>query len=112
MTTQVWPNKDPDEIINLSFDFTDELGAATIDSKTLAVVVRLGTDPAAASMLNGAAQSATWTDTKLSPTTRVGVIQQIKLGVAECNYSVRCVATLSDTRVLVRGAILPVRWAA
>lgn len=96
----IWPSKDPAEIITVTFDFSDEIGAATISSTDVTITVANGTDPAVASMLNGA-----------EVVSGALVYQSVMLGVNGNNYVPRCEATLSDGRVLVRAALLPVRVA-
>lgn len=92
--------KDPDEIITVTFPFTDELGSATISSVdyVTAAVVSGGEDADVASMLNGAAQVSGG-----------DVLHSIRNGVNGVNYKLRCRVALSDGRKLVRAIDLPVR---
>lgn len=101
MTTQVWPAKDPGEIVNIAFDFTNEMSSETIVGNTVSVAVRVGIDPDSGAMLLGASQENAGV-----------VIQQIRLGLHDVNYGFRCLAQLSNGVTLARGAVLPVRWVA
>jgi hypothetical protein len=90
--------KDPAEIVTLSFAYSSELGTATIASAALSITVQSGTDPDVGSMLLGAATISGG-----------DVLQQVRLGVAQCDYMVRCLSTLNDGRKLLRAGTLPVR---
>ena len=92
------PIKDPAESIVLDFDFSTEL--AGIDSAVVAVAVHgAGTDPAVATMIDGAVQ--------ISGT---HVLQRVKkdTGVNGVDYKWRCTAT-SGANVIVRSDVMPVR---
>jgi hypothetical protein len=91
--------KDPEEVVTLTFDFTDELGAETIEpGPAVTIAVRKGADPDVAQVVNGAPQVSGAT-----------VLQSVKAGVAGVDYAVRCKVTTSGGRVLVLGRVLPVR---
>lgn len=91
------PNKDVEEVIPVQFDFTDEIGSATIQTKTVAVNVKSGNDDAPANILQGVMTESS------------GIVEQtVKAGRAGVTYHLRCTATLSDGRVLVIPADLPV----
>jgi hypothetical protein len=92
--------KDPEEIITLSFDFEDDLNGETISVGTpvFTIAVSEGVDPDVGQMPNGAPQIA-----------GALVLQSVKQGVAPVNYKTRCRIDTSGGRRLVLGAILPVR---
>jgi hypothetical protein len=91
--------KDPEEVVTLTFDFADELGAETINpGPAVAVAVKKGADPDVAQVANGAPQVSGAT-----------VLQSVKAGVAGVDYAVRCKATTSGGRVLVIARVLPIR---
>lgn len=94
-----WPEKDPAERFPVRFDFASELEAGeTIDSATVAVLLRAGADASPSAVLNGA------------HTLGGGHVDQpIKSGVHAASYGLRCEATTSLGKVLVRAALLPVR---
>lgn len=92
-------SKDPEEIITVTFPFSEELGAATIDSvDSVSISIVNGTDPDVGAMLNGAAQISAG-----------DILQSVRNGVAAVDYKLRCRAVLSDGRRLVRAIDLPVR---
>lgn len=96
-----WPEKDPAEKFLVRFDFADEMSEGeTIGSVAVTVLLRAGTDATPANLLNGAAQLGAMT-----------VDQPVKAGNAGATYGLRCEATISANRVLVRAALLPVREA-
>ena len=93
------PPKDPSEVIDITFDFKSEIGAATISGSPLvAVMVDKGADAAVGAMTSGAAivQGAL-------------VFQRSRFGLDGVDYYWRCTATLSDGRKLSRGIVIPVR---
>lgn len=99
MSLTVWPVKDPAEKLTLSFDFTNALVASeTITSAVISVSVKSGTDATPANFLDGANQVL-----------GSAVLQNIKAGIDQVSYLVRCVATLSTGRVLVLAGVVPVR---
>lgn len=81
MITPLGP-KDPSEIKPVTFDFTNQIGAATIASTTVAVTVIRGTDGNPGNLLSGGAAIA-------GPL----VNQRIKAGISGCNYLITCLAT-------------------
>lgn len=89
-------NKDPEEIINVFFDYAEL--AAAVTSPVVSIQATAGKeDAAAASMLSGAAE-----------TTGAVVRQTIIGGQAGTSYTLRCLATLPDgTKYLIPG-LLPV----
>jgi hypothetical protein len=94
MTTR-WSTKDPAEEITAAFDYAS-FNAGAPSSPEVTIAPRIGTDPAAAAMLQG------------SPIV-VGsrVLQRIAGGVAGVEYEVRCLADVGGDRVLI-DALLPV----
>lgn len=78
---------DVDESGIVEFDFTDDLGTATVTSVQVTVDLREGTDPAPATLLSGSAQ--------IVPGNKM-VRQKLEGHVQKCSYAVRCVATCSD----------------
>lgn len=94
--------KDPEEIINVTFPFADELGSEAISggSAVVTISVKQGVDAAAAAMLNGAPV--------ISGT---NVFQSVKDGVNGVLYGLRCRIDTSGGRRLVLAAQLPVRTA-
>lgn len=94
----ILPAKDPAEELIIPFDFSSEIGAATINSVAVTIAVESGTDAAVGSMLNGAATIS-----------GADALQSVKLGVNGVNYALRCLATLSDGQKILRAATLPVR---
>ena len=96
-----FPEKDPEEVVTLTFDFTKDLGAETINgAPVIALTVVSGTDPASAAVLNGAAQ--------LDGTSKM-VVQSVKAGVANVDYRVKVKVPTTGGRVLTLARILPVR---
>lgn len=91
--------KAPAEVVSLSFDFTDLLAAGeTIVSASFGIAVEVGSDPAVATML-------TATEVIVA-----GVVSRlVRNGVAGVNYRVTCLATTSQSQVLLLSGILPVR---
>lgn len=92
------PDLDMDESAQIEFDFTDELGVATIASATVTVDLRDGTDADPSLLAQGARV--------LVPGGKL-VTQLVKGRNAKCSYAVRCVATGSDG--LIRTAVALVR---
>jgi hypothetical protein len=87
--------KDPAEIINLTFDFSNLLSG--ISAAVCEIEVTRGTDASASAMLSGV---ATVNGTK--------VMQKVINGLAGCEYNVRCKATASDGQLFVLADALPV----
>lgn len=101
MITPPFSPKDPAEKVTLTFDFSAELGSATIAGTPVCTVTLVaGTDASPSSLLSGAAQVSGG-----------NVLQLVHNGSAGADYDVKCTATLDDTRILVLGRILPVRSA-
>lgn len=99
MKLALWEIKDPAEKFTLSFDYTAALVASeTITSAVVSVSVKLGTDATPANFLDGTNQILAGV-----------VLQNVKEGVDQASYLVRCVATLSTGRVLVLAGVMPVR---
>lgn len=94
--------KDPEEIVNVTFPFADELGTESISggSAVVTISVKEGVDASAAAMLNGAPV--------ISGT---NVFQSVKNGVNGVLYGLRCRIDTSGGRRLVLSAQLPVRTA-
>lgn len=99
----VWPAKDPEEALVAEFDYATEIQAGeTIVGMDVSCGVVAGVDPDPAAVLNGF---------PILDLTGRSVLQPFHAGLHGVNYHLRCVATLSSGRVLVRAAILPVRTA-
>lgn len=92
------PDKDPAEIITIPFDFSSEIGAATISSVVVTITVANGTDANVAAMLNGAATIS-----------GSSALQSVTLGVNAVDYALRCLATLNNGQKILRAGTLPVR---
>lgn len=96
---KTWPEMYPAERQIVDWDYSDELNPGeTVDSATLAVVLRDGTDPSPAALLDGALILAT-----------PKVYQWVRHPVAGCNYVLWCLATTSAGRDIAAVGILPVR---
>jgi len=90
------PIKDPAESVVMEFDFSSEMAA--ISSASVAVsIYGSGTDPAVATVLDGALQ--------ISGTS---VFQRVHNGVHGVDYALRCLAT-SGSDILLRADVMPVR---
>jgi len=100
--TKLWPSKDPEEIITVTFDFTDDLNGAAITggSAVTSVSVAEGADQDYAQTKNGAEEIQ-----------GAKVLQSVKLGLNGVNYRWQGKINTSDGRTLVLAAILPVREA-
>ncbi len=97
----LWEAKDPAEKLTATFDFSSELvGGESIASASVTCTVISGTDASPGQVLNGSAS--------ISGST---VLQPFQGGISGVTYDLRCVATLSSSRVLVLAATLPVRSA-
>lgn len=91
--------KTPDEIIDVTFDYTDSLEAGeTVESAVVSVSLRKGVDEDSAEILSG-------DPTVSSPY----VVQRVEGGVSGCQYNIKCLATTSDDRKYELIAVLPVR---
>jgi hypothetical protein len=97
MSTQL-PNKNPSEVINITFAYAAELGSTeTIISAVVTCTLLSGADLAPSAMLNGI------------PTIQTSnVVQEIIGGLDGNGYLIECLATLSSGRVLARIGYLPV----
>jgi hypothetical protein len=96
-------DKDPEEIVDLSFDFTKDLGDELINGAVpvvVSVALQKGVDADVGLVIQGAA-------------TIVGkiVFQRVRLGVALCDYRFRCRIDSNTGRRLVLPLLLPVRTA-
>lgn len=93
-------SKDPEEIINVTFDFTSDLGTEAIAaaSQVVTIAVVNGVDAGAAAMLNGAAVIVGST-----------VRQSVMAGIHGNDYKLRCKVDTSGARRLVLALPLPVR---
>lgn len=92
--------KDPGGKVSLPFDFTDDLGTATIASVATTIA------------LNAGAEGDTPDTLALygSETIVAGLVYvPVEAGVHFCDYVVGVAATLSDGRVLVLAGLVPVR---
>lgn len=94
----IFSSKRPGEVVTLAFDFTSELGGASIGTKSCAVTVLAGTDASPSSLISGAAQESAGI-----------VLQLVQGGVHGVDYVVEATAVLSDGRTLKLPAVLPVR---
>ncbi|MER2545909.1 MAG: hypothetical protein ABTS16_21150 [Candidatus Accumulibacter phosphatis] len=96
-----WPAKDPEEALVAEFYYANEVQAGeTITGMSVSCSVLSGVDPDPAAVLNG------------TPTiSGSSVLQPFHAGLDGVNYRLRCVATFSSGRILVRAASLPVRMA-
>ena len=103
MRQEIWPPKDPAEVIVAAFDFSAEVGSAeqVTGAPLIEVALISGIDPAPSAMRLG------------SPVLADGAVvrQALSGGVAGCTYKIRCQVTLDSGRVLVLAATLPVRTA-
>ena len=95
---KVFDAKDPEEIVTITFGFADEATPGMLSDAVVTVAVKKGADPDVAGVVNG-------------PPMIDGafVLQSVKLGADGADYLLRCRAPLTDGRILVRAAILPVR---
>jgi hypothetical protein len=107
MATKVFDAKDPDEQVNLFFDFTDALAGDTITgSPVVAITVDVGSqvaDGTPTNVLNGSA-------TVVSGNKKV--VQPVRAGLAGADYRIEVrVDTTGSTpvRKLVLAGVLPVR---
>lgn len=99
--TTIWKPKDPAEHLVATFHYLDELDdGETIVGAIPTCTLISGTDANPSALLSGDFIIAGGT-----------VLQPMSGGSHEANYKLRCIATLSSGRVLVRAAILPVRTA-
>lgn len=92
-------DKDPAEIVPVTFDFSRGVGAgATVAVDSVSVAVVAGTDNDPSNLLQGAATS----DGAVA-------VQWVKAGMDGTDYKLRCTVVASDGQTLVLAAILPVR---
>lgn len=101
MMRGTFQSKDPAEKVTLPFDFSEDLGDATISSVT------------AAFGLDAGDETGGTTASQNGSITTVGGIAYVPVqdGAAFCDYIVTAKATLSDGRVLMLAGLLPVRTA-
>ena len=96
---RVFDEKDPGEIVPVSFDFSADVATgATVTLISVSVSVVDGADPAPANILAGAATASGAT-----------VVQWITGGLDATRYKLRCRVAASDGQTLVLPAIVPVR---
>jgi len=98
MPTLALAEKDPLEVITITFTFSGLAGGETISTATVAATAHQGTDAAPSAILSGGPQ--------ISGTS---VLHQVIGGVSGVVYKLRCKITTSAGRTLVIGALLPVR---
>ena len=95
------PAKDPQEIKLVRFVYATEIErGVTITSVVMSITLAAGVDAGFAAVLNGAA---------LIDNTTFDVLQRVALGLADCDYELRCVATDSSGLKHLIAATLPVR---
>ena len=103
MKATKFSEKHPSEIVNCTFDFTNDLATAeTISTASMVVRVLYGTDASASSILVG------------SPTivsANKALVQSAQAGVDFTDYLMTATVNTSAGRRLVLQAILPVRRA-
>lgn len=100
MMRGTFESKDPGDKVSLPFDFSDDLGTATIASVATTIA------------LNAGDEGATPTTVSLyaSETIVAGLVYvPAQGGVHFCDYIIGVAATLSDARVLTLAGLLPVR---
>lgn len=101
MSPRFFDEKDPGEVLVLTFDFTKDLGGETIVAPpAVAVTVHAGGDGTPAAILDGAAQ--------LDATSKK-VLQSVQGGVAAVDYRLQVTVDTNGGRTLVMAMILPVR---
>ncbi len=99
MSRANWPSKDPAEALIAAFVFANEINSGeTISSVQTSCTTLYGTDASPGAVLNG-----------LPTISGSSVLQPFHGGLDGVSYTLRCVATLSSGRILVRAATLPVR---
>lgn len=93
--TQRFSDKDPSDIISLTFDFS--ANGPSVATPTVTISLAAGADPAAAAMLLG------------SPIINgATVVQRVQNGLHGCDYVLTCTADVGVDRISI-DAILPVR---
>ncbi len=92
--------KDITETVAISFDFSEllETPGETITTGPFSIAVLNGSDPAVTSMLTASEVIAAGIVTRL-----------VRLGVANVDYLISCLATTDQGQVLKLAGILPVR---
>lgn len=93
-------HKDPEEVVDATFDFTKDLGAEVITggSPTVTIALVSGADPDPGNMLQG------------GPTLQGNVVyQRLRNGVDRAAYRLRCKVTTNGGRTLVLSMQVPVR---
>lgn len=92
------PEKTSAEIIVVDFDFSAELSASeTVVAKSIVVATADGCDADPSAIIGS------------STLTTPHVYLQLRAGVNGTDYTVRCTATTSGSKVLVRKALLQIR---
>lgn len=95
------PFKDPAELKLVRFVFAGDIErGTTIVSTTVTIALQAGSDAGFATVLSGAA---------LIDNEALQVLQKVTLGLADCDYELRCVATDSSGLKHLIAATLPVR---
>lgn len=98
VTPRVLPDKDPEERIVIPFDYSDEMaGAESIVAAIVTAEVKTGVNANPVAALDG------------QPSLFPQEVFQAFTGLDDVVYLIRCRATLSSGRILVRAALLPVR---
>lgn len=80
-----------DEVLQVTFPYASEIGAASITAQVVTVSVVSGTDASPAALLSGSAQVS-----------GSEVRQLVTGGVAGVRYKLHCLATFNDNRKLAR----------
>lgn len=101
MNGEILTPKDPAEVIMVGLDFSALLGAESMATITWTCAVRVGTDAAAAAMLQGTPANGD------APVFK----HMVRNGVDGCLYELRVIITTSGGRTLVGTVDLPVRTA-
>ena len=95
--------KHPSEIVNCTFDFTNDLGTAeTISNAAVVIRVLFGTDSSASSVLVSGPSITN---------ANKAIVQSVQGGVGFTDYLLTATVNTSAGRRLVMQAILPVRRA-
>ena len=102
-TSNRFDQKDPNELIVLTFDFSPGLaaGETLTGTPTVTITTVLGVDATPSSVLAGG---------NTLGVSNTAVLVPVKAGIDACDYDVvvRC-ATSNSAKTLVLGGILPVR---
>ena len=104
MKATKFSEKHPSELINATFDFTNDLGSTeTITTAAVTIRVLKGTDASPSSILVGSPSVVT-------PANKM-IVQPLQNGVEFVDYLLTALVNTSAGRKLVLQAILPVRRA-